>query len=434
MWDPDEPARYYLLKISARETVNPAYFAAMKIPVILLLLTGTVYAQKAPDYTLHEWGTFTTVSGSDGGLLPGLQREEEGLPPFVHSHEGMENLGDVSGNPDGTVSIKGWIRPLKNVTVKMETPVIYFYTKEPFQAKVSVGFQGGSISQWYPARSGGETPPGYVPHESVGTAKIAGFQIGGARFPRGGSIDFAEGYQGSINWDVAVTPPGEGDSAEIFRGGENATWLYPRQTDSALVRAADGTAEKFLFYRGVGRFDPPVVFRMESDQSLVIENRGDAPVPGLLVYEMGTGGAVRFQVLDALAAGKSAGVDLSKLESSANWHRPVYAALTKVLMEAGLFRKEADAMLQTWWRSYFERPGLRVFWLVPETFTEKILPLNVEPPPGRVARVLVGRAEILTPAFERDLLAQKKNPDAFVVKNDRFIEAYNERIRQLSQP
>lgn len=180
MCDPDEPARFFLLKISARETVNPAYFAAMKIPVILLLLTGTVYAQKAPDYTLHEWGTFTTVSGSDGGLLPGLQREEEGLPAFVHSHAGMENLGDVSGNPDGTVSIKGWIRPLKNVTVKMETPVIYFYTKEPFQAKVAVGFSGGSISQWYPARSGGETPPEYVPQESVGTAKIAGFQIGGA--------------------------------------------------------------------------------------------------------------------------------------------------------------------------------------------------------------------------------------------------------------
>lgn len=91
-------------------------------------------------------------------------------------------------------------------------------------------------------------------------------------------------------------------------------------------------------------------------------------------------------------------------------------------------------MLQTWWKSYFERPGLRVFWLVPGAFTEKILPLSVEPPPGRMARVLVGRAEILTPDFERDLLAQKKNPEAFVVKNDRFIEAYNERIRPLSPP
>ena len=431
---PGDPASNFPKKISARETLIRAYFAAMKIPVILLLLTGTVSAQKAPDYTLHEWGTFTTVSGSDGGLLPGLQREEEGLPPFVHSHEGMENLGDVTGNPDGSVSIKGWIRPLKNVTVKMETPVIYFYTKEPFQAKVSVGFDGGSISQWYPERSGGETPPAYAPTESAGTAKIAGFQIGGAGYPRGAAIDFAKGYQGSINWNVAVTPPDDEDSAKIFRGGENASWLHQRQTDSALVQAADGTSEKFLFYRGVGRLDLPVVFRMKSDRSLEIENRGDAPVPGLLVYEMGSGGAVRFRVFDALASGKSTVVDLSKLEANANWHRPVYAALTKVLMEAGLFRKEADAMLQTWWRSYFERPGLRVFWLVPGAFTEKILPLSVEPPPGRMARVLVGRAEILTPDFEKDLLSQKKNPEAFVMKNDRFIEAYNERIRQLSQP
>ena len=101
-------------------------------------------------------------------------------------------------------------------------------------------------------------------------------------------------------------------------------------------------------------------------------------------------------------------------------------------MDAGLYRKEADAMLQTWWKSYFERPGLRVFWLVPAGFTDKTLPLKVEPPPGRIARILVGRAEILTPSFERALLAQKKNPEVFVTKNDRFLEAYAERVRQLS--
>jgi hypothetical protein len=34
----------------------------------------------AANYQLHEWGTFTTVAGSDGVLLTGLQREEEPLP------------------------------------------------------------------------------------------------------------------------------------------------------------------------------------------------------------------------------------------------------------------------------------------------------------------------------------------------------------------
>ena len=116
------------------------------LSIMLDMLSQIARAQA--DYTVHEWGTFTSVSGSDGVLLPGLQQEEEPLPMFVHSHAGMGwNYG------------KGWSRPLQNVTIKMETPVIYFYTSQPFEAHVHVGFNGGSISQWFPTRSGGEIPP-----------------------------------------------------------------------------------------------------------------------------------------------------------------------------------------------------------------------------------------------------------------------------------
>ena len=70
------------------------YVAVVKMCLLFLaLMVGR--AQSAPDYVLHEWGTFTTVSGSDGGLLPGLQREEEALPPFVFSHEEIENQGEA---------------------------------------------------------------------------------------------------------------------------------------------------------------------------------------------------------------------------------------------------------------------------------------------------------------------------------------------------
>ena len=53
--------------------------------LILLLLSQILFG-----YELHEWGTFTTVSGSDGVLLTGLEVEEEKLPSFVYSHAGME--------------------------------------------------------------------------------------------------------------------------------------------------------------------------------------------------------------------------------------------------------------------------------------------------------------------------------------------------------
>jgi hypothetical protein len=61
----------------------------MKTPILLCI--ASVAFCSAGTYQLHEWGTFTTVSGSDGVLLEGLQREEEQLPPFVHSHFGLEN-------------------------------------------------------------------------------------------------------------------------------------------------------------------------------------------------------------------------------------------------------------------------------------------------------------------------------------------------------
>ena len=364
-------------------------------------------AADAPVFTLHEWGTFTSVSGSDGVLLPGLQQEEEPLPIFVHSHEGMEPF-----------SAKGWIRPLANVTVKMETPVIYFYTSQPFDAHVHVGFNGGSISQWFPARSGGETPPPAPTVRNFGSP--------------GGDIDFANKYNGSIEWNVQVQPPAADDNATIFKPAATPTWLYPRQTDSALVRTKDGEAEKFLFYRGVGNFSLPVKFTLPDDSTLHIQNDSKAAIPAMLIFNHPQyDDQVSFELLGPLKAGKVRTIKLAEPVTSTNWQHEVYAAMRGALMQAGLFPKEADAMLQTWWNSYFERPGLRVFWIVPENFTRAVLPLTVEPSPREQTRVLVGRSELLTPAFEHDLVKQFAQGDQNPLRNDRFVSAYEARVNAL---
>lgn len=368
-------------------------------------------------FKLHEWGTFTSVSGSDGVLLPGLEAEEESLPWFVKSHDGM---GD---NYVG----KGWLRQLSNVTIKMETPVMYFYADEPFKAHVEVGFHGGSISQWYPERTDGERPPPYEERDtSDGGTEIVG-----------GDIDFAKGYEGAITWDVDVLPPGDQPASLFFKGGdETLTWVYPRQTDANLLRTADGAYEKYLFYRGVGHFDLPVRTTMTDDVNLHIANVGPYRIPDLLVYyqtDFQTDeGQVRTLAFDDLAAGDAKDVNLTKLPNApvyeGEWRTPVYEELVDVLMDAGLFRKEADAMVQTWWHSYFERPGLRVFWIVPTEFTDTILPLAVDPAPAERVRVLVGRSEVLTPAFERRLVDEL---DTDWDENDRFYQAYQARLQAL---
>jgi hypothetical protein len=363
--------------------------------------------QSLTAYTLHEWGTFTSVSGSDGVLLPGLQREEEGLPRFVESHEGMQNIGGGGS--------KGWLRPLANVTIKMETPVIYFYSDHAFQAHVDVGFHGGSISQWYPTRSGGENPPPARPPVSPTNATA-------------GAIDFAKGYEGSISWDVSVTPPSPEDSAKIFRGSETANWLFPRQTDSALVQTSNGFAEKFLFYRGVGRLSLPIEFTVSNDNELLVSNHGKADIERVFVFQQNGGDSVGFIEVYGLEAGAHTPVNLASLPQIKNWQRVVYEKMATALVAAGLYRKEADAMLQTWWNSYFERPGLRVFWIVPEITTDEILPLKVDPPPDQRVRVLVGRSEILTPQFEANLQRALANDS---LRGDRFYDAYSARAAAL---
>ena len=109
-----------------------------------------------------------------------------------------------------------------------------------------------------------------------------------------------------------------------------------------------------------------------------------------------------------------------------------------MLMEAGLYRKEADAMMQTWWTSYFETSGLRVFWIMPRAMVDEILPLKVSPAPKDTVRVIIGRSEILRPFFERRLVSdfaavngrEKGNRWA----SDRFFPAYSARVKQLNAP
>jgi hypothetical protein len=55
----------------------------------------------------------------------------------------------------------------------------------------------------------------------------------------------------------------------------------------------------------------------------------------------------------------------------------------------------AEAMLETWNESYFQTPGLRVFYVVPPEWTAYFLPLQVSVP-HELTRVLVGRIDLFS--------------------------------------
>lgn len=393
----------------------------MKTPLLIsaalaVQLPLSLRAQNAaPNYTLHEWGTFTSVSGSDGKLLPGVHLEEEPLPGFVYAHDGME---PGAGRERGR-----WARPLVGVTIRMETPVIYFYTDKPFDARVDVKFNGGSISQWYPQRSGGEAPPPMRRYLTKGLEEPD---------PEQNRMDLSRGYNGSIRWDVKVEPAGDDAMGRVFRQRETPSWIFPRHTDSALVTNKQGESEKFLFYRGVGNFQPPAVFTSSGAGEVSLRNTGTATIPGMIAFELNNESNARWTGAHNINPGGATQISLSAKSFEKDWRARVYNEAVQMLVSAGLYRKEADAMIQTWWPSYFERAGFRVFWVLPQNSTDAILPLTVNPPPQKSVRVMVGRTEILSPVFERVLVENFANPEKNPWRADRFAPAFAARVSALN--
>lgn len=405
-------------------------------------LLGLLALPLSAELIVHEWGTFTQVFGSDGTVLDGLEREEEALPPFVYGHAGLENGGqsnptekisgfDMPAHISFNVLRKGLSRPILGVNTKMETPVIYFYSDSSLEAQVKVGWNGGTISQWYPQRSNGDTPP-QIDYPSFISAQnqTEATQI----FTKGGGIDFRKGYHGSITWDVKVSPSGKYDQADLFKGTENIAWLHPRIPNTSLLTSGS-ESESYLFYRGLGRLDSGLSFAIDSNNTLSISNDLAHKIPFLMVFQNKATQVSSFTISNGIEANGSLTVsDTELVEHGENWKSTIYRQMRDGLVRAGLFPDEAEAMIQTWWHSYFATPSFgnspRVFWVMPTDQVNDILPLSVAPQPDQITRVLVGRAEILTPSAESSLLA-RKDDQSYSPSFSRFYKSYNQRIQQL---
>src|SRR5688572_26990157 len=87
---------------------------------------GAAVADAADDITVHEWGTFTTVAGEDGRAVEWLPLGGPvDLPCFVIS---LNPLGKINIPFNGAVPDYTTTRRTLKGTVRMETPVLYFYS------------------------------------------------------------------------------------------------------------------------------------------------------------------------------------------------------------------------------------------------------------------------------------------------------------------
>ncbi|HKP95669.1 MAG TPA: hypothetical protein VJ385_07920 [Fibrobacteria bacterium] len=379
----------------------PGRSGGMRLAAALALLP---LVPSASALEVHEWGTFTTLNASSGNGLSGLFVDATRLPAFVHG------LPYFNYDP-----VSGWSSPdkLRNVTVKMETPVLYFYADKRTDVDVKVKFRGGTISQWYPQCYDCEGNPA-APY-----------------------VDFAEGpYAGHIGWKATVLPPGSNlPYTTTALGGETPEWTAPRNTQANQLRGQNGEIEKFLFYRGLGNFPSAVALSFLPDGTLCVANRGGEDIPYLMIYDLPPGpfipaADIRFQ--GPVKAGQE--IKVARDRTNPNDYRTASEAMEtfrKALVDAGLTDSESRALLNTWYNGYFIEAGLKAFWIVPRAQVDRILPLEIAPMPDKLVRVIVGRSEILTREFEQELYrARDRDSVEAKYKADKYYLAYRDFLDQ----
>lgn len=345
-------------RIIATSILAAAIATGLSIKGIKLLAANSAASNAAQNSALaddrlvvHEWGTFTSIAGKDGIALE--WRPLNGptdLPKFVHT------LGDR------TNGLRHGATKLDPATVRMETPVLYFYSAREMEAAVKVAFPQGKITEWYPQ------------------ARMVG--------------DLVDWGRVRIMPGAAVNLPVESTDSHYYPARE--TDAAPVQVCSTNGRPAQ--QEKFLFYRGLGTFDLPLLVKLE-DNKLALKNLGKEEIAHLLVFE-NRHGKIGYQLIDAFTGELT--YERPALDRNLD---SLLQDLKQMLVSSGLYLKEAEAMVKTWRSSWFAE-GLRVFYVLPRPTSDTVLPLTIEPRPVELVRVLVGRTEVITPEMEKSVQQQ----------------------------
>jgi hypothetical protein len=356
---------------------------AFLIPFLILCFTAAT--QAADRLVVHEWGTFTSLQDEQGNALGSINTDDEPVPAFVHQlpramlfPPTVAFTSDAKGTPAGD----------PNVTMRLETPVLYFHPPKgntaPVKVDVDVAFNGGWLSQYFPdahAAIDGATDADLAPALSAQTV-------------------------GRLSWHGVTINAVHGDLPNTT----DPVWTAPRAVDSAMI-SAGFEGEHFLFYRGVGHLDAPLrVERHEKEKTLQVHAAATvANIGQSWLVDIRPDGSVAFRIVPRMPM-PSHGLDASSTvpaEFTEEDYSPknldrLREQLHEVLVTDGLFADEAEALLNTWQRSYFQNPGERLFFLVPQEWTDRVLPLKLSVP-AEIKRVMVGRIELVTP-MQRALL------------------------------
>lgn len=353
-----------------------------------ILLTTSLQAKAL---IAHEWGTFTSFQDSQGHSLLGLHRGDQALPDFVYlrdplspEQQSRSTFGcfvttySCDYRPDVGLPIS---TAANLINQRMETPVIYFYSDNELSAEVKVEFPKGIITEWYP-RASEFSPP----------------------------INEVRGIEnGSMTWKVDIST----QTLDVPTVSEESIWNPSRQVDANYIQVGE-EAERLIFYRGVGRFETPfrAIRNTNSFSLLNLRYETSANLIPSVIYVRVQNGKGYVETLGPLSTIREFIVPESSKDLAMDQYLDLaFTQLVRQLVASGLYEKEAAAMANTWRQAYFLTPGERFLYVLPRTWTDELLPIQITPQPAELNRVLVGRVEVMN--------------------SSRFNEAYN-LIKQLA--
>src|SRR2546427_4185536 len=241
---------------------------------LLCLFSICAHADTHP-LIVHEWGTFTSLQDETGRTIGGINSDDEPVPEFVHD---LNRLLILRPDELPPVFYQGAPRCHPDVTMRLETPVIYFHLPDdaarPLAVDVTVAWHGGWLTQFYPDAQT-EAPGAF------------------------GALD--DKTTGRLTWrNLKVGAEASGPTTT------DHVWTAPRAVKATPVTTANGESEKYLFYRGVGHLNAPLrVARVNGELQLHSQLEsgvaGPQKIQKLWLAQFHSNGACAFRSLDPAA-------------------------------------------------------------------------------------------------------------------------------------
>ena len=288
---------------------------------------------------------------SRAALWGEINTDDEPVPAFVHQMHGQSLFtptvaftSDAKGTPTGD----------PDVTMRLETPVLYFHLPQaqqaPIKFDVDVTFHGGWLSQFFP----------------LAQASIDGTKPG--QLPAGGMAQNTSDTTGRLAWHGLVLNAHHGEMPAT----NDPVWTSPRAVESTAVTIGD-EAEQFLFYRGVGHLDAPLNVIRHADQLEIHAAASAPPVGKLWLVDIRPDGALAFrEVAPSPFAGAATPFTLAvtavpapPITTPATFEPADYSpanlarlrlTMRRELVAQGLFSDEADCPAQHLAAILFSKP------------------------------------------------------------------------------